>query len=189
MRSATAAVALLHVLPATVFLFIALRALRVFTPDSGGRDPRSYLIVLSFWGMVLATARLEPAPVGIVIAGVAGLAASLALFEWTARSVSGRRFSYIFETDVPGFLHTAGPYAWIRNPFYASYLLALGSSAALFPGILPGAIVVMMAVYFNFAARFEERKFEASALSDAYARYRRRTGRFLPRGGAIRRRP
>ena len=82
---------------------------------------------------------------------------------------------------MPQFLHTRGPYAYVRNPFYLSYLLALVSAALIHPSVLTGAIAIAMYFYFEMAARFEERKFEGSPLRADYAAYKSRTGRFLPK--------
>jgi protein-S-isoprenylcysteine O-methyltransferase Ste14 len=109
------------------------------------------------------------------------MAASLALFQWASHSISGRFFSFIFSTDVPAFVHTAGPYRYVRNPFYASYLLALIAVAVTRPSLWTAGIAAAMFFYFDMAARFEERKFETSPVRDEYLAYKARTGRFLPR--------
>jgi len=117
----------------------------------------------------------------MVIPGMIGLSGSIALFEWARRSVHGKVFSYIFSNDTPEFLWTSGPYAYIRNPFYASYLLSYVAAAIMFPSIASLIVVVAMTIYFNAAARHEERKFARSPLATEYEAYRRRTGRFIPR--------
>ena len=117
----------------------------------------------------------------MAIPGLTGLAGSIALFEWARRSVKGKVFSYIFSNDTPEFLWTSGPYTYIRNPFYASYLLSYFAAAIMFPGVVSLAVVIGMTIYFNLAARLEERKFERSPLAPEYNVYRRRTGRFIPR--------
>jgi protein-S-isoprenylcysteine O-methyltransferase Ste14 len=172
---------MLRLLPVLVFLRLALGALRSFTPPSGRRDPRSYLIVLSFWATLIASWWAAPGLAWLEAVGVAGLIASLALFQWAALSIRGLHFSYVFTTDVPAFLHTSGPYVYIRNPFYTSYLLAIVSTAVMFPSPATAATAVAMTVYFDMAARFEERKFHNSPLRDEFAAYKARTGRFLPR--------
>jgi protein-S-isoprenylcysteine O-methyltransferase Ste14 len=119
----------------------------------------------------------------MVIPGVIGLFGSLALFEWARQSVRGKPFSYIYSKDTPQFVWTSGPYAFVRNPFYVSYLLSYFAVAIMFPGIASFAVVVGMTIYFNVAARQEEKKFERSPLAAEYAAYRKRTGRFIPRPG------
>jgi len=168
--------------PVVVFTRLTFGAARAFTPHpSAFRDVRSRLIVLSFWAMAAAAMPTPFAPAWLTGLGVVGLVGCLVLFQWAVHSIRGRYFSYIFSTDEPQFLHTSGPYAYIRNPAYASYLLALLSTALMFPSVLTLGLAVGMAAYFQHAARFEEGKFEASPLREEYQAYKARTGRLLPR--------
>jgi len=165
-----------------VFLWLTIGAGINFVPHpSARRDIRSRFIIISFWLMVIVGSRAPLAPAWLVSLGLAGVAASLALFNWASYSIRAREFSYVFSTDVPQFLHTHGPYAYVRNPFYSSYMLALLSAAMIHPGVLAVAIAIAMFFYFEMAARFEERKFEGSPLRAEYAAYKSRTGRFLPK--------
>jgi protein-S-isoprenylcysteine O-methyltransferase Ste14 len=153
-----------------------------FVPQTGrGRDVRGLFIALWFWVMIAVESRAPRAPIVLVSVGLAGLAASLALFHWASYSIRGRYFSYAFSRDVPEFLHTAGPYAYVRNPFYASYVIGLASAALMHPSVLTLAVVVGAFYYFDMAARFEERKFETSPLRVEYLAYKSRTGRFVPK--------
>ena len=154
---------------------------RAFSPGPG-EPPSPLALFISVAALVLVGHALRtPIRPWNLTGGLAGLGGSLALFEWARRSIRGRFFSYIFSSDVPTFLHTSGPYRYIRNPFYASYLVAYLSALVMMPDPLSAAVLVVMAVYFWQAARFEERKFLASEQSAEYEEYRRRTGRFLPR--------
>jgi protein-S-isoprenylcysteine O-methyltransferase Ste14 len=139
-----------------------------------------YCITLAFAIMVFGSFN-TPFEGRMAIPGLIGLGGSIALFEWARESVKGKVFSYIFSKDTPEFLWTSGPYAYIRNPFYASYLLSYFAAAIMFPGISSLIVVVGMTIYFHAAARHEERKFERSPLAVEYEAYRRRTGRFIPR--------
>ena len=113
--------------------------------------------------------------------GLVGLAAAIALFEWSRRTVRGKFFSYINSRDVPQFVCREGPYRWIRHPFYASYLLCLTSVTVLFPNVVSMAGLAVAFVGFNDSAAFEEKKFESSPVAEEYAAHKQRTGRFLPR--------
>jgi len=115
------------------------------------------------------------------VAGCLVALASLALLEWARITIRGRFFSCLFSDDVPGLIVTDGPYAHVRNPFYASYLLAYLAAAVMLPGVVTISLLVAMFLYYSAAARHEERKFAGSPLADEYERYRRRTGRFVPR--------
>jgi protein-S-isoprenylcysteine O-methyltransferase Ste14 len=120
-------------------------------------------------------------PLWVAATGVAGLAASLAVFHWAAFSIRGRVFSYAGSDDVPEFVHTSGPYAYVRNPFYASYLLTEMSTVVIWPSLWGAGFIVLATLYFQWLARFEEAKFARSAVAEDYARYKARTGRLLPR--------
>ena len=69
----------------------------------------------------------------------------------------------------------------MRNPFYASYLLAEISTIVLWPSIWGAGFLVLATLYFQWLARFEEAKFARSPVADEYARYKSRTGRLVPR--------
>jgi protein-S-isoprenylcysteine O-methyltransferase Ste14 len=155
-------------------------AARTFSRAKGETpSPLIYLFTLAIWILAYQSfrGRFEER---MAIPGLIALGGSLTLFEWTRRSVRGKVFTYIFSNDTPQFLWTSGPYAYIRNPFYASYLLSYYAAASMFPGVASLVVVVGMTIYFNVAVRREERKFERSPLATEYDAYRRRTGRFIP---------
>ncbi|HVH25209.1 MAG TPA: methyltransferase [Vicinamibacterales bacterium] len=146
---------------------------------------RSQGISLSFLA-VLFGGRSGPLRSPLVVTGLVGLTCALALFEWARRSIRGQYFSYIFSDDVPATMWTAGPYAYIRNPFYSSYLLAIASVAVMSMNVARLLILSAMVWYFTAAARHEERKFANSPFAVDYELYRRKTGRFVPRLFAFR---
>ena len=169
-------------LPLVVFMWQLIGAGTAFRPVPGQRGLSflAQLISLAFVGVLFPH---QPELLSVWRAAIAtiGLIGSLVLFEWAQRTIRGRHFSYIFSADTPAFLCTDGPYAYIRNPFYSSYLLAMISTAIMMPTPIRGAIVLAMIGYFTAAAVWEERKFARSAVATEYARYKRRTGRFLPK--------
>jgi len=171
---------MLHALPWVVFAWIVICAGFIFT-SVGRRDPRGWGIGVSIWATVFTTGNVAAPPLGLQLAGVAGLVLALALFHWAAASIRGRVFSYATSDDLPQFVHRAGPYAYVRNPFYASYLLAEISTVVMWPSRW-GLLVVVLAVgYFEWLAHFEEGKFSRSIVSAEYAEYKARTGRLVPR--------
>ena len=175
---------LILALPVLVFIWQVVGAAHTFRPMPGQRGASflSEMISLSFVGLFYRREEVE-ANIALMVLGVAGLIASLVLFEWARRTVRGRLFSYIFSSDTPEFICMDGPFAYIRNPFYASYLLAMLSTAVMWPSLFRFALVLAMVVYFTGAAIYEERKFARSAVATGYAAYQARTGRFLPRIG------
>jgi protein-S-isoprenylcysteine O-methyltransferase Ste14 len=157
-------------------------AAHTFRPMPGQRGASflAQLISLAFVGLFYRRQEIELNP-WLSVVGVVGLLASLVLFEWARRTVSGRLFSYIFSSDTPQFICMEGPFAYIRNPFYASYLLAMLSTAVMWPTLWRFGLVLAMLGYFTGAAMYEEHKFARSAVAAEYADYKLRTGRFVPR--------
>jgi protein-S-isoprenylcysteine O-methyltransferase Ste14 len=106
--------------------------------------------------------------------------AASGLFAWGVASIGRNRLTAAFSNDSPTQLITTGPFRYVRNPFYLSYILAYlqtvfasRSTWALLP------LVWMSAIYVH-AALIEERKFLASSLGSEYRRYAARTARFMP---------
>ena len=86
-----------------------------------------------------------------------------------------------FAGNRPDHVFRSGPYAYIRHPFYTSYLLFwLGSAIAAWSFIMLSIFLALTAVY-TVAARGEERDFSRSALRDEYAMFRKATGFFWPK--------
>jgi protein-S-isoprenylcysteine O-methyltransferase Ste14 len=175
-------------LPIAVYAWQVLGAGSTFRPVSGERaSGLAWLITLGFIALVANAGDERVNPVLFAL-GCAVLIAALVLFEWARRTIRGQFFSWIFSSDTPAFLCTTGPYAYVRNPFYTSYLLTMASTVVMVPSVFRVLIFGALVIYFDIAARHEERKFAGSALAEKYAHYRQRTGRFLPRLNAMMRR-
>ena len=128
---------------------------------------------------IAATVRARDiTPIRIAAASVVYFAALL-LFWWAIRANRNRRLSAAFSPDLPEHLIQAGPYRYVRHPFYSSYLLAWSAgviaSGQLWVWI---TVAVMVAIYVG-ATVHEERKFLSSSLAEAYTAYRGRTGRLM----------
>jgi protein-S-isoprenylcysteine O-methyltransferase Ste14 len=111
---------------------------------------------------------------GVALGTIAG-----ALLIWTMRTL-GKNLTDTVVTRKEHTLVTAGPYRWVRHPFYVAVALAglaNGLAAAnwflLLTGILVFALLAIRTAKEeqNLLARF----------GDRYASYMRQTGRFLPR--------
>jgi protein-S-isoprenylcysteine O-methyltransferase Ste14 len=167
---------------ATVFLRQMFGARSAFKlPDETNPLSVPVLIAIGANAIALFLASVAPLNRPYTVAGLAGLAVSLALFEWARHSIRGRTFTVFFTDDTPQFLWTEGPYAYVRNPFYTSYLLAYASIAVALQSFAAAALLAGMTVFYHLAALREEHKFARSALAADFAAYKRRTGRFLPR--------
>ncbi len=105
----------------------------------------------------------------------------LLLFWHCVRITSARKLTLAFSEDAPVHIYMVGPYGYVRHPFYLSYLMAYFGMAVAANDVWLYLTAFMMGVLYYHAARFEERKFENSHLSEHYAGYRRTTGMFLPR--------
>ena len=167
-------------MPIAVFLWQAIGATRAFRQVGG--EPGSELASLVSFGFValLINRGTEMVSVGLFAIACVVLAFALLLFEWARRTVRGHYFSWIFSSDTPTFVCASGPFAYVRNPFYTSYLLTMAATVIMLPSVFRAAVFLAMVVYFTAAALHEERKFARSAVAAEYARYKDRTGRFLP---------
>jgi protein-S-isoprenylcysteine O-methyltransferase Ste14 len=162
---------------AGVFLLGVRRVFRRAPERHGYRATLASAVVLVAEATAIA---LSPVPAARAVAALATLAAAVALFAWAARVNRGRPLGLAFAATAPEHVQTCGPYAIVRHPFYASYLLAFvgGWIAAGTLWIAP-AFLLGLATYWR-AARGEERGFLASPLAGAYASYAGRVGMFVP---------
>jgi protein-S-isoprenylcysteine O-methyltransferase Ste14 len=124
------------------------------------------------------------APAIAQIAGLVLEALSLWLFFRTIAVSREGGLHFAFDVDNPVSLVTAGPYRYVRHPFYTSYLtfwtgFALGTWSAW---AIP--VLLVIAALYTVAARGEEAKFAATDMAGDYAAYRARTGMFWPKPGA-----
>jgi len=83
------------------------------TIRSEGPAPQRLLIPLSMFVLFGVSRSISP-NTWSVFAGCVVAASALALLEWSRLSIRGKFFSYLFSNDVPEFLWTDGPYAYIR---------------------------------------------------------------------------
>lgn len=141
------------------------------------------LVLLSHFG-VLHTVSIAGAPaLALGVAGALSSLASIGLVIWTWRTHHTKLSLWHMENDAPTSIVTSGPYAFIRHPFYTSFLLGMLGALLHAPhaGLL--ATLIYSGLALNVTAAREERRLSASAFGAEYAAYRKRTGRFLPRLG------
>ena len=165
-----------------VMIRIVTGAMGRFKPSTPNERPHPALLLFPIVPVLLfQQALFAPLKLWGVAAGCVGLLASLALFEWAVHATGTQFFSWAMSRDTPQFLFDRGPYAYIRNPFYTSYLASYVSAAIALQTVISYVVVVVMGAMFYAVVRFEEKKFARSPVKDRYADYLRRTGRFLPR--------
>jgi protein-S-isoprenylcysteine O-methyltransferase Ste14 len=124
----------------------------------------------------------EPAYVALrwVAAGCAVLCLLLTAWCW-ARMDSD--WSMAVSEEQKGELITDGLFARVRHPIYALSLLLMVCTAVIVATPPMLAIAVVHVALLHLKARNEEQHL-LRVHGDAYARYLRRTGRFVPRFGA-----
>lgn len=120
-------------------------------------------------------------PLQAQLLGLGIMLASVGLFWLTIRETRKAKLLAAFDEGLPHGLVITGPYAYVRHPFYTSYIMLwIGWSLSCWHifAIVPA---IFMVVTFWAAARDEEAKFARTEFATAYADYKRHTGRFFPR--------
>ena len=115
------------------------------------------------------------------IASAILLLLSLMLYEWSRRVISGNGLWIAWSDEVPDRVIEEGPYAYIRHPIYASYLLAFLATWVALAKTQALVLFLFNVVLFTHAAITDERNLAQSPLAAKYEAYKRRAGRFFPR--------
>ena len=105
--------------------------------------------------------------------------ASHLLWSWARRTVAPNQFTRALSSDVPKELVTTGPYAYIRNPFYSSYLMAYAATATLSGRAVDYVLLACFYVCYYLTSVGEQRKFEGSELRETYAKFKATRARFF----------
>lgn len=122
-------------------------------------------------GIWRSRVRLPLPPVLLYWAGGILLAVGIVLYAWSVR--------YLRRCRRRGALATHGPYAWSRNPIYASWILLLLPGIGFLSGTWPSLIPPLVA-YLHFRRHIAA---EETALRERFGRdyeaYARRVPRLL----------
>jgi protein-S-isoprenylcysteine O-methyltransferase Ste14 len=139
-------------------------------------------------GLLLALAHLAgvfflpPRSDAFAATGVVMYTAAVAIFLSAMEAASGVRLQRAFtDHPLPDRLVTAGPYRWVRHPFYLGYIIGALAPAVAINNVWIALISIGMIAIAVSAALREERIWLASQRGDAYRDYQRRTGMFLPK--------
>ena len=119
-------------------------------------------------------------PVGRGAAALALLGSGTAVALWAQRHLADEWRAGV---EASRSLVTTGPFRRVRNPFYVGCFLASGSVVVAVPSPLSLTGLVLHVVAAEIIVRKVEEPILARAHGAAFARYRQRTGRFLPRLG------
>jgi protein-S-isoprenylcysteine O-methyltransferase Ste14 len=107
--------------------------------------------------------------------------AAVMLYEWTRRTVVDRNFYVGLAGEVPPAVCDAGPYHFVRHPFYLSYMVAFVAVAVAFPSLIVAGVCLANIGLFVHMALDDERVLSSSSLGADYTSYKSRVGMFLPR--------
>ncbi len=171
-----------------------LRADRAGGPVSRRNDPRWFWIGMSIVGPPLALTcvafLIQPRwadatkidlPLWGRGLGVLIALGGLALFGWMFRHLGLN----VTSTSMPrahATLVTTGPYRWIRHPMYSAALLLVVAATLLTGNLVIAVCGSIMFILMAARSRLEEERL-VEKFGDAYCRYQRQTGRFVPRPG------
>jgi len=146
--------------------------------DDGGEEAAALFALAGAGIIILAWIYRIDVLNGVIALGL--VSASLFLYEWARRTIRGRGFAVIFGGNVPEAVCDSGPYAYIRHPFYASYVIGLTAALVAFPNVFTALGWFVATWFFVHGARHDEMAISDSPLAGAYADYRKRTGMFFP---------
>ena len=121
-----------------------------------------------------------PLPLWARWLGVGVAVAGFGLLEWAHRAL-GREWSEQPRLTQSQHLVQSGPYHWVRNPIYSSFLLILGSTLLISANWLVGLLwLASVGIDTAVRIRYEEARIGAR-FDDEYRDYAARTGRLVPR--------
>lgn len=172
------------VLGSGLAMFAAIGLAVRFHFQSSKRSMKFMVLSLASGVNIFVFARdlwLRPKEPLLLVAGLLLFALAASLFAASLWASRAARLKLIFESDAPEAILRAGPYRYIRHPFYASYILFWNgvAVATLHPINISYAVVVT--VLLALAARAEEAGFAGSPRADEYRDYQRSAGLFWPR--------
>ena len=114
---------------------------------------------------------------------------AIALFGWAVLATRKNRPALAFAGERPAHIFRSGPYAYIRHPFYTSYLLFWLGCAIATSSLTLLLVLLSLAIIYTIAALGEERNFSRSSIRDEYEAFRKSTGLFWPKLKLARRQP
>ena len=117
----------------------------------------------------------------LALCGAILASCSVKLYEWSRRAVVDRHFYIGLAGEVPPAVCEAGPYRYVRHPFYLSYMVAFLGVAVAFPSPIVAGVCLINIGLFVYMAIDDERTLLGSAIAADYQAYRGRVGMLLPR--------
>ena len=114
-------------------------------------------------------------------AALALFVASAALCLWAIAASRSAALKLAFDPHSPRSILEAGPYRYIRHPFYSAYIVFWTACAVATLHPVNVVLLPILAGAFVAAALGEERAFDRSPEAAAYAAYRHRAGMLWPK--------
>lgn len=158
--------------------------------EAGWMAVQGFVVVVALLCAVLPGLVVDFPLSGISAASSATLWAGVAVFTggaattgWAARAL-GRQLTASIEVRTGDQLVTSGPYRRVRHPVYTGiFAMTGGLGLALLDPVAVLVFAVAVTIGNHRATKEEALLAGDKAHGEAYARYRRATGRFLPRRG------
>lgn len=105
---------------------------------------------------------------------------SLIVFWWAIHANRRQPLAFAGSQQQPQKLMLAGPYAWVRHPFYSAYLAGWLALWLAVPCLLTTAMLLIMVNVYTRLAQQEEALIQQSPLAAVYRMYMLQTARFVP---------
>mgnify|MGYP001330532368 CR=1 FL=1 len=95
------------------------------------------------------------------------------------------KYFVFINNDEPKSIVTHGPYAWVRHPFYTSFMMCLTGCVIICPH--PSTILTLCyaIIALMVTARREEFRLSSSEFGKEYQEYMKNVGRFFPGVGKV----
>ena len=105
------------------------------------------------------------------------------LLLWRSHKALGKNFRPTLEISPQQELVTRGPYAYVRHPLYAAFLIMLASTGLLAANWFIGAVGVLLIASITVVRIPAEEALLEERFGERYREYRRRTPALLPLRG------
>lgn len=120
----------------------------------------------------------ESIPNSIAITACTVYISALLLFWWGINTAKSLNFAF---GDFSGLIVTAGPFRFVRHPFYTSYMLIWFTSTLLFNSLFLWITLIYLVSFYINSAKTEETLILNSKSGDKYRSYSNETNMFIPR--------
>jgi len=111
---------------------------------------------------------------------ILGIVLSLAGYTFSVWSVVARgRYAVSWKMPEDQKLVTWGPYCYVRHPSYLGYILMFFGFFSLWPNLF--TLIPLVAIPGYYRVALEEERLLIRRFGDEYEKYRKKTGRFIPK--------